>query len=149
MKKTKVLQVLLLSGILSEAELIKETFDKSSREFNLQVAEDENNYRLLLEKNSFDVILADYNFPFLSAPVALKLALAYQPAVPYIVISGSADEYNAVELMRQGAVDVVFKDRIFSLPFSVSRALREANYLNQLQKTRKQLRNQKRHHGSK
>jgi two-component system, sensor histidine kinase and response regulator len=45
--------------------------------------------------------------------------------------------------MRQGAVDVVFKDRIFSLPFSVSRALREANYLNQLQKTRKQLRNQK------
>ncbi len=143
MKKTRVLQILLLSGLQSETVAIKNILDNSRLKCSLHLADDESRFRMLLEKNSFDVILVDYDLPALSASAALKLTLALHHDVPCIVLSGLIGERNAVELIQQGAVDVVIKDRINSLPFSVVRALKEAKMIKQLQRAKNQLRDKK------
>lgn len=143
MNKAKALNVLLVSDSLSDVDTVKETLINSNFFINFYTAKDEIAFRTLLHAVSFDIILADFNFPFLSADRTLKLALALQHDVPYICISGLIGEYKAVELMKQGAFDVVTRDRIARLPYAVNRALQEAKTIKQLQRAKNQLRDKK------
>ena len=143
MNKAKALNVLLVSDSLSDINTITEILVNSNFLFNLHTAKDEIMFRSLLHEVSFDIILADFNFPFLSADRTLKLALALQHDVPFICISGLIGEYKAVELMKQGAFDVVTRDSITRLPYAVIRALEEAKIIKQLQRAKNQLRDKK------
>ncbi len=73
----------------------------------------------------FDIILADYTLPELGAPDALHLLRKYGLDIPLIVVAGSIGEEAAVECMRQGAADCVFKDRLARLGTAVRHALEE------------------------
>ena len=42
---------------------------------------------------------------------------------PFICVSGTIGEETTVELLKQGAADVVLKDRLARLPFAVERAI--------------------------
>ena len=50
----------------------------------------------------------------------------FAPRVPFICVSGTIGEETAVELLKQGAVDYVLKDRLARLPSAIHRALEEA-----------------------
>jgi two-component system, sensor histidine kinase and response regulator len=143
MNKAKALQMLFVSDSPSDASIIKESLANNNYQFNLHIAGDENKYRSLLVTHSFDIILADYHFPYLSAINALKLALAHQHDVPFICISGLIGEQKAVELVKQGAFDVVIRDRIARLPSLVIKALKEVKIIKQLNKAKNQLRDKK------
>jgi two-component system, sensor histidine kinase and response regulator len=143
MNKAKVLQVLIISNSPTDVNTIKKILENCNNPFNFYIAGDENKYQTLLGTVSFDIILADYDFPFLSASNMLKLALAHQHDVPFICISGLIGEDKAVELMKQGAFDVVIKDRIARLPSAVTRAVKEAKMTKQLNKAKNQLRDKK------
>src|SRR3954470_20518858 len=57
---------------------------------------------------------------------ALKLARKKQPDVPFVFVSGTIDEELAVESLKQGATDYVFKNRLSRLVPSIRRALAAA-----------------------
>jgi YesN/AraC family two-component response regulator len=48
------------------------------------------------------------------------------PDVPFIIISGAIGEENAIELIKAGVTDYALKDKLFTLGFKISRALRES-----------------------
>jgi DNA-binding NarL/FixJ family response regulator len=54
-----------------------------------------------------------------------QLARAKLPQVPFIFVSGTIGEDRAVEAMRRGATDYVFKDRMQRLVPVVNRAIEE------------------------
>jgi len=86
-------------------------------------AKKEKEYLSFLKGRNYDIILADYTLPGFDVHVALKLALELQPEVPFICASGTISEDKAVELLKLGATDYVFKDRLGRLAFAVRQAL--------------------------
>ena len=80
----------------------------------------------LLEQGGFDLILADYTLPSFDGLSALRLATERRPEVPFIFVSGTIDEEVAIESLKVGATDYVFKTKISRIVPSLRRALREA-----------------------
>jgi len=74
----------------------------------------------------WDVVLADYRMGGFTALDALRIVQRYDPDLPVIVVSGTAGDREAVEVMRAGARDYFHKDRIRLLAPAVERELRES-----------------------
>ena len=74
-----------------------------------------------------DVILADFALPGFDGEHAQTIARQRWPDVPFVFVSGSIGEEKAVERLKSGATDYVFKHHLDKLPTAVRRALREAD----------------------
>ena len=70
-------------------------------------------------------VLSDHQLPRFNSTEALRVVRAFDPDLPFIIVSGSIGEETAVELMRAGADDFVTKDRLGGLAPALQRA-REA-----------------------
>src|SRR3990172_5527201 len=70
----------------------------------------------------FDLVLSDFTLPAFNGFAALKLAKEKMPEVPFILLSGEVCEEQAVEAMKLGATDYVFKHRMVRLGPAVKRA---------------------------
>ena len=86
-------------------------------------------FRAGLEHQPLDLILSDYTVPGTSALDALSLARQLRPEVPFIFLSGTIGEELAIETLRRGATDYVFKEHTSRLVPTVRRALQEAEEL--------------------
>jgi signal transduction histidine kinase/DNA-binding NarL/FixJ family response regulator len=82
--------------------------------------------RQALASTDFEIILSDYSMPRFTALQALKVLQETGRDIPFIVVSGSIGEDEAVEAMRAGARDYFAKDRLVRLGAAVERELREA-----------------------
>ncbi|MFP2910650.1 response regulator, partial [Pyxidicoccus sp. 3LFB2] len=82
--------------------------------------------REALASSEFDIILSDYSMPRFTALQALKVLQSTGRDIPFIVVSGSIGEDEAVEAMRAGARDYFAKDRLVRLGAAVERELAEA-----------------------
>ncbi|QSQ21126.1 response regulator [Pyxidicoccus parkwayensis] len=82
--------------------------------------------REALAGGAFDVILSDFSMPAFTALEALKVLQETGRDIPFIVVSGSIGEYEAVDAMRAGARDYFAKDRLVRLGAAVERELAEA-----------------------
>jgi two-component system, cell cycle sensor histidine kinase and response regulator CckA len=78
-----------------------------------------------LDRQPWDIVIADYTLPRFSAPEALEL-LQQQQDIPFIIVSGTIGEEAAVAAMRAGAHDYLLKDNLTRLVPAVERELREA-----------------------
>jgi CheY-like chemotaxis protein len=72
-----------------------------------------------------DVIFSDYTLPAYSGLEALMDAKQLAPHVPFIFLSGTIGEENAIESLRNGATDYVLKNNLSRLPPVLRRALAE------------------------
>ncbi len=78
-----------------------------------------------LEERAPDVIFSDYTLPSYSGLEALIDAKRLAPHVPFIFLSGTIGEENAIESLRNGATDYVLKNNLSRLPPVLRRALAE------------------------
>jgi two-component system, cell cycle sensor histidine kinase and response regulator CckA len=78
-----------------------------------------------LDRQLWDIVIADYTLPRFSAPEALEL-LQQQQDIPFIIVSGTIGEEAAVAAMRAGAHDYLLKDNLTRLVPAVERELRES-----------------------
>jgi diguanylate cyclase (GGDEF)-like protein/PAS domain S-box-containing protein len=80
----------------------------------------------MLGGQSWDLILCDYSMPSFSAPAMLEILRARSNDVPCLVVSGQIGEEAAVETIRLGAYDYIFKNNLKRLGPAAERALRDA-----------------------
>jgi PAS domain S-box-containing protein len=80
-----------------------------------------------LEAEPFDLILIDYRIPGVDALAAMGAARDVRPDLPIIFLSGTIPEDLAIEALKLGATDYVFKHQMHRLAPAVRRALEEAN----------------------
>src|SRR3982751_4416385 len=64
-----------------------------------------------LEAGGWDLVISDFRLPGYDGGAALQLARQCCPRVPFIFISGTLGEDNAVEMLKRGATDYVLKQR--------------------------------------
>jgi PAS domain S-box-containing protein len=120
------LRILYLEDDPNDAELVQETLSADSIPCHLTRVETEADYIASLEQGGFDLILADYTLPSFDGMSALKIARQNWPLLPFIFVSGTLGEEVAIEALKFGATDYVFKTRMSRIVPSVKRALREA-----------------------
>ncbi|NOU47750.1 MAG: response regulator [Bacteroidales bacterium] len=121
------LKVLSLEDDVFDFELISKLLLKSGYNLSISRVESKKEYETLLRTNDYDVILSDFKLPGFNAFGSLQLCKVICPDVPFICVSGTIGEETAIELLKQGAIDYVLKDKLERLPFAIKRALDETN----------------------
>ncbi len=120
------LRILYLEDDPRDAELVQETLENDGLRCQIKRVETEADFIAALKQGGFELILADYTLPSFDGLSALKIARRDSPDVPLIFVSGTLGEEVAIEALKIGATDYVFKTRLSRIVPSVQRALREA-----------------------
>jgi diguanylate cyclase len=79
-----------------------------------------------LERERWDLAIADYTMPQFSGTAALQLLRQYDADMPFIFVSGTIGEDIAVAAMKTGAHDYIIKGHLKRLGPAVQRELRDA-----------------------
>lgn len=79
-----------------------------------------------LDKQTWDIVIADYSMPNFSAPEALKMMQKSGLDLPFIIVSGKIGEDTAVAAMKAGVHDYIMKNNLARLVPVINRELQEA-----------------------
>src|SRR5512133_2306669 len=121
------LAVLIVEDSESDTQLILRLLKKAGYEVVAERVETAEQMRAALEKQQdWDIVISDYNMPQFSGPAALDLIKEKQPHLPFIVVSGTIGEENAVAMMKAGAHDYLIKGNLARLAPAVKRELEQA-----------------------
>ena len=82
--------------------------------------------RAALAAKPWDAVISEYSVLTFGAPAALEVVRAFDPDLPFIVVSGAVGEDVAVTMMRASASDYVLKHDLVRLAPAVEREVREA-----------------------
>jgi DNA-binding response OmpR family regulator len=120
------IRVLHLEDNALDAELIQRKLIAECPACELVWTRGRADYEAAIDRESFDLILSDYNLPDYSGLAALQAARDRHPYTPVIVVTGTLSEDEAVECIKAGATDYILKSRLQRLGPAVTRALGEA-----------------------
>jgi CheY-like chemotaxis protein len=121
------IRILYLEDRSEDMELVKDLLEREYLPCELVWVDNRAAYlSALRDPWSYDLILADYFLPDIGGDEALELGRKHAPALPFIFLSGSLGEERAVECLRHGATDYVFKNNLPRLKPVLRRALDEA-----------------------
>ncbi len=119
------LRVLILEDRPDDALLVAEHLRRAGLAIAWERVDTEAGFAAKL-RTGLDLIIADYTLPQFSVPRALATLKAADLDIPFIVVSGNIGEDAAVEAMRSGAHDYVFKGNLSRLRPAVEREVRAA-----------------------
>ena len=120
------LRILYLEDDLADAELVRDTLEAAGIAREVARVDVEGAFRAALQCGAFDLILADYTLPAFDGLSALRIVRQQLADVPFIFVSGTLDEEVAIDTLKMGATDYVFKTRLSRLVPAIRRAMREA-----------------------
>jgi PAS domain S-box-containing protein len=92
-----------------------------------------------MEGGPWDIVISDYTMPKFSGLGALALLQKSGLDVPFIVVTGTIGEEEAVRCLHAGASDYLIKDRLERLPSAVERALAAAGERRRLRQAEAEL----------
>ena len=126
----------------ADAELIQAELTREWPDCRIQRVQTRQDFVAALENGGVDLILSDFSMPGFDGLSALAIASENRPDIPFIFLSGTIGEENAVEALKRGATDYVIKDRMGRLVSSIRRALDEVHGSRRRRQAEKKLREQ-------
>ncbi len=119
----KELRILILEDNASDVVLINRELRQNGLAFRSIRVETREAFIRELQEDPPDLIFSDHGLPAFNGFAALALAQEKCPEIPFIFVTGSAQEEMAVETFKKGATDFVLKGRLSNLAPAVQRAL--------------------------
>jgi DNA-binding NtrC family response regulator len=126
------IRILHLEDNPQDAQLVRDILDSEGLSCEFHHAETRKAFESSVREESFDVILCDNKMPDYYGFSAQQLAHNKHPLTPFMIISGTLDEEEAVKSLQYGATDYLLKGRLERLAPAVKRALEEAKELRDL-----------------
>ncbi len=127
MSKQRVpLRVLHIEDSEDDALLVASALSRAGYDVQAQRVMTPVELQAALQNSSWDVVLADYNLPHFDAPAALAILQASGHDIPFLIVSGTIDEVEAVTALRAGAHDFVTKGQLARLVPAIEREMRDA-----------------------
>jgi PAS domain S-box-containing protein len=126
MAEQGTLRVLLVEDSDDDARLIEHALRRAGYPVALERVASGMGMAQALHAGHWDVILADYSLPGFGALAALRLLHDTGRDLPFIIVSGTIDEEQAVTALRAGAHDFVTKANLARLGPAIDRERREA-----------------------
>ena len=127
MTSATLIRILYLEDSEADAELVQALLEEGGIACALTRVETEEAFIAALESGELDLILSDKSLPAYDGLSALARARQRRPEVPFILVSGTlGDEEAVIEMLKAGVTDYVPKERLARLVPAVQRALQEA-----------------------
>ncbi|MEO8532485.1 MAG: ATP-binding protein [Flavobacterium sp.] len=123
----KDIKILIIEDNSADAYLLIRQLAKSEMSFLSKVVETRTEFEQALDVFCPDIILSDYSLPKFDAVSAFEIIKKRNLNLPFIIVSGTIGEENAVMLIKNGVTDFSSKDNLPALPQKVIRALKEAD----------------------
>lgn len=121
------LKLLLVEDSEADAALALRALERGGVRCESVRVDTEASFRRELEHFKPQIILSDFSMPRFDGLAALGLARTLAADVPFIFVSGTIGEENAIRALHDGATDYVLKNNLLRLPSAVERALRETS----------------------
>ena len=125
MNSEPLIRILFVEDLPSDTELAERVLQKEGLHFSSIRVDTEKEFIKALEEFQPDLIISDYSMPGFDGMKALKISLKKDPALPFIILTGSMNEETAVDCMKVGATDYVIKGHLKKLPFAIKEALEQ------------------------
>jgi PAS domain S-box-containing protein len=119
------LRLLMVEDSEADASLLVRELKRGGYRVSFERVQTAPALRAALKNGAWDLIVSDCGMPAFNALTALSIARAEGSDIPFIVLSGTLDEDDAVEVLRAGANDFLTKQRMTRLLPAVERELRE------------------------
>jgi CheY-like chemotaxis protein len=119
------LQILHLEDSSADAEMIRALIEREWPGVRIQLVKARADFTAGLQNKNLDLILSDFSMPGFDGLSALAIARGLRPDVPFIFLSGTIGEENAVAGVKNGATDYILKDRMRRLRPAIRRALND------------------------
>jgi PAS domain S-box-containing protein len=123
MQNVEKVKILFVEDMPTDFELAKREIQKGNILFDYIRVDEKESFLKALDEFIPDIIVSDFSMPSFDGLQVIKLAEKKNPLIPVIILTGSINEYTAVECMKSGAADYVIKESITRLPFAVRDAL--------------------------
>jgi len=136
---TPSLRVLLVEDSADDAELLGLELLQQGYAASLTRVETPEDLEAALDGGSWDVVLCDHRLPRMDALSALSVVQARGQDLPFIIVSNVITESDAVEVMRAGAHDFLFKHSLGRLSAVIEREVREAGLREERRRMQEQL----------
>jgi PAS domain S-box-containing protein len=125
-QQKKKLRVLIVEDLEDDALLMIRELERGGFAVESLRVETAQAMAKALESRDWDAVLSDHSMPKFSAPQALALLKERGVDLPFILVSGSIGEDQAVAIMKAGAGDYLRKENFSRLLPVVEREIREA-----------------------
>src|SRR5918992_4093498 len=110
------IRILYLEDSEADAELVQALLEEGGVACALTRVETEEAFIAALESGELDLILSDKSLPTYDGFSALARARQRRPEVPFILVSGTlGDEEAVIETLKAGVTDYVPKERLARL----------------------------------
>jgi diguanylate cyclase (GGDEF)-like protein/PAS domain S-box-containing protein len=134
------IRILMLEDVATDAAIIEEELKEAGLVFQARRVIGKEDYLRELDRFSPDLILSDYNLPQYDGALALQVAKAKCPEIPFILVTGAIGEELAIAMFIRGANDYVMKGKLQRLVPAVRRTLAEAAEIKARKKAEEALR---------
>lgn len=105
------LRLLHLEDNEADAELIQMQIAQEWPECEIRRVDTRQDFLAAIQRERFDLIISDFSLPNFNGLEALTLVRQYTTDTPFIFLSGTIGEENAVKALKCGAADYIIKDR--------------------------------------
>jgi phosphoserine phosphatase RsbU/P len=136
----KPIRILHLEDNPTDADLIQAKLESEKIICDIVHVKDREDFEATIANSNFDLILSDYSVPRYNGFAALKFARQKYPDLPFILVSGTLGEEQAVDSLKSGATDYIVKQRLERLGPAVNRAMVEVQERREHERIERQLR---------
>lgn len=124
----KLLNVLVIEDNEDDYTLLVRSLNKGGVAVEAKRVQTVETLQQALVEKKWDVVISDNNIPDkrINVNSSMKMARKMNPYVPFIIVSGTIGDENAVKLMKNGANDYILKDNLTRLVPALTRELTES-----------------------
>ena len=116
------INILILEHDPNDVGLLQYELKKSGLDHTSQIVQTQQDYEQAIHSFRPDIILSDFSLPSFDGLSAFRLTQCIAPETPFILISGTIGEENAVELIKMGVTDDVLKGNLYQVCPKIQRA---------------------------
>lgn len=139
------MRILLAEDNESDVLFIHRELAKAGINYDMEIVETRESFTEALRTFSPDIILSDLVMPRTSGFELFNIRQKERKSTPFIFVSGSLREEDVNSLMKVGLTDYVFKDRLFTLPHKLKRAVSDIREQSERSRTNESLVNMQAH----
>jgi two-component system cell cycle sensor histidine kinase/response regulator CckA len=119
------LHILHLEDSPEDAALVQSVLKQGGITCSITQVQTRAEFLAALARGEVDLILSDFALPGFDGLAALEATRAQWPNLPFIIVSGTAGEEEAIKSLKHCATDYIEKDHLYRLVPEVQRAMQE------------------------
>jgi PAS domain S-box-containing protein len=120
------LRLLIVKDSENDANFLVREVERGGYELTFKRVDTLEHMSAELDRATWDIVISDWRMPHFNAFEALRLMQKRGLDLPFIIVSGEADEDTLVEAMKAGVHDSISNNNLARLLPAIERELREA-----------------------